>query len=91
MMRFYHVCLLLCALVLTTEAQRLSGKVISAVNREELPGVNVIIKGTAQGSVTDITGTFTVDVTEGSTLVFSFVGFKTQELIYTGQTDVTII
>lgn len=90
MIRFYHLCVLLCALVLTTEAQRLSGKVISAVNKEELPGVNVIIKGTSQGSVTDISGAFTVDVTTGSTLVFSFVGFKTQELIYAGETDVTV-
>lgn len=91
MMRFYGLCLLFCAAVLTTEAQRLSGKVISAVNQEELPGVNVIIKGTSQGSVTDISGMFTVDVTMGSTLVFSFVGFKTQELNYTGQANVTVI
>lgn len=91
MMRFYGLCLLFCASVLTTEAQRLSGKVISAVNQEELPGVNVIIKGTSQGSVTDISGMFTVDVTMGSTLVFSFVGFKTQELNYTGQANVTVI
>lgn len=91
MMRFYGLCLLFCASVLTTEAQRVSGKVISAVNQEELPGVNVIIKGTSQGSVTDISGMFTVDVTMGSTLVFSFVGFKTQELNYTGQANVTVI
>jgi TonB-linked SusC/RagA family outer membrane protein len=91
MIRFYLVGVLFCCSVLTIEAQRLSGKVISAVNQEELPGVNVIIKGTSQGSVTDITGVFTVDVASGSTLVFSFVGFKTQELIYTGQANVTVI
>lgn len=45
-----------------------------------LPGVNVVVKGTTQGTITDATGAYSLDVSEGATLIFSFIGFKTQEI-----------
>jgi TonB-linked SusC/RagA family outer membrane protein len=56
-----------------------------------LAGVSVVIKGTTTGTNTDATGSFTLSVPEGKTiLVISSVGFQTQEIDITGKTTVTI-
>lgn len=60
--------------------QSLSGKV-SGEAGEALPGVNVIVKGTSTGTVTDIEGNYSLNVgEEAETLVFSFIGFITKEV-----------
>lgn len=46
----------------------------------ELPGVSILIKGTSTGTSTDANGAFRIQASSNSTLVFSFVGFKTQEI-----------
>jgi TonB-linked SusC/RagA family outer membrane protein len=46
-----------------------------------IPGVSIVIKGTTQGTVTDENGYFTIKVSKGDVLQFSFVGFETQEFI----------
>ena len=56
-----------------------SGKVTDD-SGEGLPGVNVVIKGTTIGAITDFDGNYQVPVDENSTLVFSFVGFTPQEI-----------
>lgn len=48
-----------------------------------LPGVNVIIKGTNKGTLTDFDGNYKLEVNQGDALVFSYVGFETQEIIVT--------
>jgi Ca-activated chloride channel homolog len=45
-----------------------------------LPGVNVVIKGTTTGTTTDLNGFYSLEIEEGTTLVFSFVGFESQEI-----------
>jgi TonB-linked SusC/RagA family outer membrane protein len=68
------------------------GKVVSDVG-EVLPGVNVLIKGSSRGTTTDADGQFTLgNVTPADVLVFSFIGYKTQELTVGNQTafDVTL-
>lgn len=58
-----------------------SGKVTSLDDGSTLPGVNVILKGTSTGTVTDIDGNYKLSVpSEGGTLIFSFVGLETQEV-----------
>ena len=60
-------------------AQRtVSGKVTDDAG-EGLPGVNVVIKGTTTGTTTDLDGNYRVTVNDNDVLVFSFVGFDTQE------------
>lgn len=54
--------------------------VVTDKTGEPLIGVNVLEKGTTNGTVTDIDGKFTVDMSQGKTLVFSFIGFVTQEI-----------
>jgi len=59
-----------------------SGRVVDSTG-ESLPGVNVVIKGTAAGTQTDLDGNYRISVDEaggGVTLVFSYVGFETQEI-----------
>ncbi|RZK26064.1 MAG: hypothetical protein EOO63_15180, partial [Hymenobacter sp.] len=58
---------------------------------EPLPGVTVLVKGTTNGTSTGADGSFTLSVPENSTLVFSSVGFKTQELPVTGATSTIAI
>jgi TonB-linked SusC/RagA family outer membrane protein len=58
---------------------------------EPLPGVTVLVKGTTIGTSTGNDGAFSLSVPENSTLVFSSVGFKTQELPVTGATSTIAI
>jgi len=78
--------LLLCfsfVFVLSAWAQErvVSGKVTSSEDGSTLPGVNVVLKGTTNGTVTDVDGNFRLNVpSTGGTLVFSFIGLQTQEV-----------
>lgn len=57
------------------------GTVLSAEDNTPIPGVNVMIKGTEFGTVTDINGQFSIGITESpSILVFSFIGFQTMAM-----------
>jgi hypothetical protein len=60
-----------------------SGRVTDSKG-EGVPGVTVLVRGTTIGTSTDATGAYTLSVPEGSTLVFSSVGFTTQEIRITG-------
>lgn len=57
-----------------------------------LPGVSIVIEGTSRGTVTDLDGNFSISVSSGGTLVFSFVGYTTRRVIIDSQTrlDVTL-
>ncbi len=68
-----------------------TGKVTSAEDSEGLPGVNVTIKGTTQGSVTDVEGNYKLDVPdENSVLVFSSVGYLSEEFIVGTQSMINL-
>lgn len=58
----------------------ITGKVTDAFNDDPIPGVNVVISGTALGTTTDIDGVYELLVNEGDTLVYSFIGFETQRI-----------
>jgi hypothetical protein len=67
------------------------GRVTSQGDDLGLPGVTVLEKGTNNGTVTDIDGAFTIEVTgENSILVFSYVGFESQEVRVGNQTNINI-
>lgn len=65
-------------------AQTVTGTVSDASG--PLPGVNVLVKGTAVGTVTDFDGEFQINANTGDTLVFSFIGYLTQEVVVSGNT-----
>lgn len=72
-----------------SQALNVSGKVIDQEG-EELPGVTVLVKNTTIGTVTGLDGNFRIEVQSGKTLVFSFVGYETQEVLINDQTTVNI-
>ena len=57
--------------VIIAQGVNITGRVTSAEDTDGLPGVNVVEKGTSNGVVTDIDGTFNISVSEGDTLIFS--------------------
>ena len=64
------------------QERSVSGKVTAVDDGEALPGVNVVLKGTATGTVTDIDGNYKINVpNDGGTLVFSFIGLATEEVV----------
>lgn len=57
-----------------------------------LPGVTVIIKGSIQGTITDLDGKYSIlNIPENSTLVFSFVGMRSQEIVVDGESSINVI
>ena len=68
-----------CTAVQAQTGRQITGKVIDAMG--ELPGVSVVIKGTTNGTTTDLNGEFKLDnVKNGDVLQFSFIGYKTENV-----------
>lgn len=70
--------------------QSVSGKVTSSDDGSAIPGVNILEKGTSNGTVTDADGNFTISVGANATLVFSFVGYSPQEVAVGAQTTLNV-
>ena len=67
------------------------GKVVSVTDQSELIGVNVLLKGTSSGTITDVDGNFQLKVSPNATLVFSNIGYNDLELNLTpGKTQYTV-
>lgn len=66
------------------------GKIVSKSDGMPLPGANVSVKGTSISTATDTDGNFTINVTNGATLVVSYMGFRTQEIPFNGQSSIDI-
>lgn len=63
---------------------------VRAADGLTLPGVNVIVKGTNQGTVTDMDGRYSLSVAQGATLVFSSLGFGNREVLVGNQTEINL-
>ena len=70
-------------------AAGVAGRVLDA-SGAGIPGVNVIVKGTSTGTQTDADGRYTIDAPEGATLVFSFVGYASQEVLVGGRSTIDL-
>ncbi|MDH4092533.1 MAG: SusC/RagA family TonB-linked outer membrane protein [Cyclobacteriaceae bacterium] len=68
-------------IVAWSQDQKISGKVTSAKDGAELPGVNVRIKNTTRGTVTNVAGVYELNTSASDTLIFSFIGFVTKEIL----------
>jgi TonB-linked SusC/RagA family outer membrane protein len=93
MKRTVHVLvtLLLVAVFLDGRAQvaTVKGKVTDQ-DGATLPGVNILIKGSTSGTTTDAEGNYSIDASSGSTLVFSFIGYATQEITVGANTTINV-
>ena len=73
-----------------TNAQSVSGTVSD--KDFPLPGVNIVVKGTQNGTTSDLDGNYTINKVEtGDVILFSFIGFKSQEVIFKDQSPLNII
>lgn len=73
------------------QANTITGKVVGANDNMPIPGVNIIVKGSKKSAVTDFDGNFSIsNINESDVLVFSFVGYSTQEILVKGQKTITI-
>jgi TonB family protein len=70
-------------------SETISGKV-TGDSGESLPGVNVVIKGTTIGTTSDLDGNYSLPKIDNMTLVFSFVGFESQEVQVGGRSTVDV-
>lgn len=82
--------ILLMSLSTVIYAQKISGKVTSSKEGVSLPGVSVQVKGTNTGTNTSADGSFSVNAPSNSTLVFSFIGYKTQEIKVGNQSVINV-
>jgi TonB-dependent starch-binding outer membrane protein SusC len=77
--------------VINSQNFTINGNVQDAINMP-IPGANILIKNTSTGTTTDFDGNFTLsNVPNGSTLVFSYVGYITQEITVTNDNDLVVI
>lgn len=73
------------------ETRTITGKVTAASDGSELPGVNVLLKGNTSGTATDANGNYQITIpASGGTLVFSFVGYVSQEIPVAGKSIINV-
>ncbi|GAB3657085.1 TonB-dependent receptor [Echinicola sediminis] len=91
MKRLFTLIALLCMSTFTFAQQvKVTGTVTDGDAEMPLPGANILIKGTANGTITDIDGNYAIDVEKGQTLVFSFIGYTSKEVVIENQTTLDI-
>jgi hypothetical protein len=88
--RYLTVLLLFVTAFAVAQNRTVTGKVTAADDGSALPGVNIHEKGTSNGAVTDSNGSFSISVGPNAVLIFSFVGFKPQEVTVGNQTAVEV-
>lgn len=73
------------------QPQTVKGKVTDPQTGEAIPGVNVVVKGTTIGTITDVNGNYSINVSDrNAILVFSFVGYNTQEIPLDGKATLDV-
>jgi len=84
--------LLLAGTLAMAQTVLISGTVTGSEDGQPLPGVNITVKGTTIGAITGIDGKYTLSAPANSqTLVFSFIGFVTQEVPVAGKTIIDVV
>ena len=64
--------------------------VVTDTNSEALIGVNIMEKGTANGTITDIDGQYSISVPQGAIIVFSYIGYNSKEIVWDGSTTLNV-
>ncbi|MEZ4993675.1 MAG: TonB-dependent receptor [Saprospiraceae bacterium] len=89
---FYPVlCLLFLPLSLFSQRQLVTGLVTASSNNEPLIGVSIIEKESqSNGTITDVDGKYSIEVSSDATLIFSYIGFGVQEIQLNGQSTINV-
>ncbi|TDB58237.1 TonB-dependent receptor [Arundinibacter roseus] len=75
--------------LLTAQDRAITGKVIDD-RGEAIPGVSITVKGSQRGTITDVSGNYSVQASPASTLVFSFLGYISQERAVNNQSTINV-
>lgn len=68
----------------------INGTVTDAITNQPLPGVTIVVKGSAEGTITDLEGNYSINVQQGQILTFSFIGYLNEEVEVSNQTTLNI-
>src|SRR5665648_761401 len=82
---------IVCSLSGFGQGIQVKGVVTSADDKQPIPGVAILVKGTSTGITTNIDGVYTLNVPGNATLVFSFVGLKSQEIAVNNRTTINVV
>lgn len=88
---FFTVAFVVGVNVAMAQDRTITGRVTSGEDGSGLPGVSVVVKGTTNGTQTNENGEFTIAAPAGSTLVYSFIGFVTQEVAIGERSTVDVV
>jgi TonB-dependent starch-binding outer membrane protein SusC len=89
---FFLILLFMGSLVANAQTRVITGKVTSSEDGEPIPGVSISVLGTTMGTVTNMDGNYSLQVPEDArSLMFSFVGFRTQEIIIEGRSNIDVV
>lgn len=81
MKKFLFLIMMLSAVCLQAQDLTVRGEVTD--DSDALPGVSVVVAGTGQGTITDVNGQYSIKAKKGSKLLFSYVGYRTSEVVVT--------
>lgn len=76
--------------MVTAQTRTISGRITDQESGEGLPGVSVIVAGTADGTIADVDGNYKITVSDGASLTFSFIGYATQTIPVSGKTVINV-
>jgi TonB-linked SusC/RagA family outer membrane protein len=76
---------------LLQDKQTITGTVLSAADKAPMPGVTIQVKGTSSGTITDLDGKFTLSAAPEDVLVFTLVGYITQEMTVGTSTNLNVV
>ena len=83
---------LLCLIGFSGLAQTSISGTVTDTSNEPIPGVNIVVKNTSAGAVTDFDGKYTIEAPEGAeVLVFSYIGYTTLEVPINGRTTIDVV
>ncbi|HCX21414.1 MAG: hypothetical protein CMB80_17550 [Flammeovirgaceae bacterium] len=86
---FSFIALMLALGVVTSFAQsKVTGQILSGEDNMGIPGATVMVKGTSAGTITDLDGNYSIEANGDDVLIFSFVGFKSEEVAINGRSTV---
>ena len=68
----------------------ITGQILGAEDKMPLPGVTIIVKGTTTGTVSDFDGNYTISIPENATLVYSYLGYVTKEVIVGNSNSINV-
>src|SRR5574344_2236785 len=79
------------ALTVFSQNIQIKGVIVGGQDSEPLPGVNVVVKGTTNGTITDLDGQFTLNAPSDCILSISYVGYKSQEVSVKGNRSLRVV